>query len=78
MDCHSGSLKKVTINCPVIFTTAYDEYWQEAFEHNSIDYLLKPIKQAKLEAALKKIREAEAALFNKLSKPGKLATKNSR
>ena len=38
----------------VIFTTAYDEYWQEAFEHNSIDYLLKPIKQEKLETALSK------------------------
>jgi DNA-binding LytR/AlgR family response regulator len=46
--------EKTTINCPVIFTTAYDDYWQEAFEHNSIDYLLKPIKQQKLEAALKK------------------------
>ena len=42
------------ITCPVIFTTAYDEYWQEAFEHNSIDYLLKPVRQEKLEAALKK------------------------
>lgn len=42
------------IDCPVIFTTAYDDYWQEAFEHNSIDYLLKPIKQNKLEAALNK------------------------
>src|SRR5262245_10897538 len=41
--------ENTTINCPVIFTTAYDEYWQEAFEHNSIDYLLKPIKQVKLE-----------------------------
>lgn len=45
---------KLTLNCPVIFTTAYDEYWQEAFEHNSIDYLLKPVKPEKLEAALKK------------------------
>src|SRR5262245_33645318 len=36
------------VNCPIIFTTAYDEYWQEAFEHNSIDYLLKPIRQEKL------------------------------
>jgi DNA-binding LytR/AlgR family response regulator len=42
------------IECPVIFTTAYDEYWQEAFEYNSIDYLLKPVKQDKLEATLKK------------------------
>ena len=46
--------EQTTINCPVVFTTAYDDYWQEAFEHNSIDYLLKPIKQHKLEAALKK------------------------
>lgn len=44
----------VTINCPVIFTTAYDDYWQEAFEYNSIDYLLKPIRQEKLETAFKK------------------------
>ncbi|MEO5561963.1 MAG: LytTR family DNA-binding domain-containing protein [Chitinophagaceae bacterium] len=44
----------ITITCPIIFITAYDEYWQEAFEHNSIDYLLKPVKQEKLEAALKK------------------------
>lgn len=46
--------ERTAINCPVIFTTAYDDYWQEAFEHNSIDYLLKPVKQQKLEAALKK------------------------
>lgn len=44
----------VKINSPVIFCTAYDEYWQEAFEHNSIDYLLKPVKQEKLETALNK------------------------
>ncbi|MEO8404671.1 MAG: LytTR family DNA-binding domain-containing protein [Chitinophagaceae bacterium] len=46
--------EQVPVTSPVIFTTAYDEYWQEAFEHSSIDYLLKPIKQEKLEAALKK------------------------
>lgn len=46
--------EKTNVPCPIIFTTAYDEYWQEAFEHNSIDYLLKPVKQEKLEAALKK------------------------
>jgi two-component system LytT family response regulator len=54
----------VKINCPVIFTTAYDDYWQEAFEYNSIHYLLKPISQEKLEAAFKKlgnIREHFAA-----------------
>ena len=30
--------------CPIIFTTAYDQYAIQAFEVNSIDYLLKPIK----------------------------------
>ena len=45
---------ETNITCPIIFTTAYDEYWQEAFEHNSIDYLLKPIKQEKLETAMGK------------------------
>ena len=44
----------VNISSPVIFCTAFDEYWQEAFEHNSIDYLLKPIKEDKLQAALNK------------------------
>lgn len=44
----------VKISCPVIFTTAYDEYAIKAFKINSIDYLLKPIKQLELEAALNK------------------------
>ncbi|MEJ0102712.1 MAG: LytTR family DNA-binding domain-containing protein [Bacteroidota bacterium] len=48
---------EATITCPVIFVTAYDEYWQEAFEHNSIDYLLKPVKQEKLETTLKKYEQ---------------------
>jgi two-component system LytT family response regulator len=49
--------KIVRIDCPVIFITAYDEYWQEAFEYNSIEYLLKPLKKEKLEAALHKFNE---------------------
>jgi two-component system LytT family response regulator len=46
--------EQAAISCPVIFITAYDEYWQAAFENNSIDYLLKPVKLQKLEAALRK------------------------
>lgn len=45
---------QVKITCPVIFTTAYDEYAIKAFEVNSIDYLLKPIQQDKLAAAIDK------------------------
>ena len=46
--------EKTEIQSPVIFVTAFDEYWQEAFECNSIDYLLKPLSQEKLEAAVQK------------------------
>lgn len=45
----------VRIECPIIFTTAYDQYALEAFRVNSIDYLLKPIKQSDLERAVGKL-----------------------
>jgi two-component system LytT family response regulator len=44
------------LKCPVIFTTAYDEYAIRAFKLNSIDYLLKPIDEKELSAALEKYR----------------------
>lgn len=44
------------VNCPVIFTTAYDQYALRAFSVNSIDYLLKPIEHTRLEQALSKWR----------------------
>jgi two-component system LytT family response regulator len=47
----------VEIKCPVIFTTAYDEYALKAFEVNSIDYILKPIGKAALEKAISKYRK---------------------
>lgn len=46
--------KQREVACPVIFTTAYDEHILEAFNYNCIDYLLKPIKQEKLNQALDK------------------------
>lgn len=46
---------KVNIKVPVIFTTAYDNYAIRAFEVNSVDYLLKPISEEKLQRALAKL-----------------------
>ena len=45
----------VSITCPIIFTTAYDEYALRAFKVNSIDYLLKPIGKEDIERALAKL-----------------------
>lgn len=62
MDIHlaDGSsfsiFEKVEISCPIIFTTAYDEYALKAFEVNSIDYLLKPISLKNFERAITKFR----------------------
>ncbi|HEX5170655.1 MAG TPA: LytTR family DNA-binding domain-containing protein [Cyclobacteriaceae bacterium] len=44
------------LHCPIIFTTAYDEYAIRAFKLNSIDYLLKPIDAKELESAFVKYR----------------------
>lgn len=47
--------EQVEVTCPIIFATAYDEYALKAFEHHSIDYILKPIKKLDLERALAKL-----------------------
>jgi two-component system LytT family response regulator len=53
--------KAVEILCPVIFTTAYDQYAIEAFTVNSIDYLLKPVKKEELSAAITKYKKIQPA-----------------
>ncbi len=63
MDIHlaDGSCFEIfdqtSVDCPVIFTTAYDEYALKAFEQHSLDYVLKPLKQKQLERALNKLHK---------------------
>ena len=45
----------VKIQCPIIFTTAYDEYALRAFKVNSVDYLLKPIGEKDIKRAMDKL-----------------------
>lgn len=46
--------KKISIEVPVIFCTAFDEYAIRAFESNGIDYLLKPIDESMLQKSVEK------------------------
>lgn len=47
---------RVAVNCPVIFTTAYDEFALKAFKVNGIDYLLKPVDVEDLRRAISKLK----------------------
>ena len=49
-------LRRTRIACPVIFATAFDEYLIDAFQCNGIDYLLKPIPDERVAAAIAKYR----------------------
>jgi DNA-binding LytR/AlgR family response regulator len=49
----------ISIDKPVIFTTAYNEYAIKAFQLNSIDYLMKPVEPALLEKALNKLSKLQ-------------------
>lgn len=42
------------VTCPTIFTTAYDQFWLQAFERNGIAYLLKPFAFEKFAVAMQK------------------------
>lgn len=49
-------LEQFKLNCPIVFTTAYDEYALRAFKVNGADYLLKPVEEADLAKAIEKCR----------------------
>lgn len=48
--------EQVSIQCPVIFCTAYEEYAIKAFKVNGVDYLLKPVQEDDLRAAIQKAK----------------------
>jgi len=52
-----GVLKAVEAHPHVIFATAFDEYAIRAFEVHAADYLLKPITRARLEEAVRRVRQ---------------------
>jgi two-component system, LytTR family, response regulator len=57
--------ERCPLQCPIIFTTAYDAYALKAFKLNSIDYLLKPIEEEELAGALKKYHQWQGSTSGK-------------
>ncbi len=49
-------LEGLTLVPEVIFTTAFDQYAVKAFELSALDYLVKPVRQERLEKAIEKVR----------------------
>lgn len=52
----------------IVFVTAHDRHAVEAFELNALDYLMKPVRAARLAAALKKAAVAGATPIVRLMK----------
>ncbi len=63
-DGHSFEIfKKVNLQRPVVFTTAFDNYALDAFKLFSIDYILKPVTAEALANALKKYSTLTSGIF---------------
>jgi DNA-binding LytR/AlgR family response regulator len=78
-----SAFKDLQVKVPIIFITAFDQYALQSFEHNCIDYVLKPIQEERLLRAIEKFRMlSKSDSFNALSKDfvdeflGKYAQKN--
>lgn len=50
---------EVEVPCPVVFCTAFDEYALQAFQVNSVDYILKPFDGESVHRALEKVKKLE-------------------
>ncbi|WP_111669468.1 LytR/AlgR family response regulator transcription factor [Algoriphagus litoralis] len=51
------AFQKAKVHVPVIFITAYDAYALQSFDHNCIDYVLKPIQEDRLVQAFEKVEK---------------------
>ncbi|MBP8226720.1 MAG: response regulator transcription factor [Pararheinheimera sp.] len=63
------ALEQLDLPCPVLFTTAYDQYWMQVFQYQAVDYLLKPFSYPRFAEAMLNF----AQLKHKLQQPA-LAT----
>ncbi|MDE5796470.1 MAG: LytTR family DNA-binding domain-containing protein [Muribaculaceae bacterium] len=76
--------KQITITCPIVFTTAFENFALQAFEVNSVGYLLKPVTLEKLTKMLVKIEGLGRSLSSAIrtetasEKPASIIPKHGR
>jgi len=63
---------QITVRSKIIFTTAYDQYSMRAFKHNSIDYLLKPIRTEDLDFSILQYKRSLKSIPERFSSEGLL------
>jgi DNA-binding LytR/AlgR family response regulator len=78
-------LEQYKLSCPIVFTTAYDEYAIRAFKVNGVDYLLKPVEEEDLKKAIDKCKSIVShksapvadiqSLIRSIANPGAIANK---
>ena len=71
--------QQVPLSCPIIFATAYDQFWMNAFETNGIAYLLKPYSKEQFQKAWDKFllfQNSPSSDINILSNLTKLLEQN--
>ncbi|RFA24693.1 hypothetical protein CAI21_20610 [Alkalilimnicola ehrlichii] len=49
--------KRLHHACQIVFVTAYDHYAVEAFEREAVDYLLKPVREERLETTVARLQQ---------------------
>lgn len=63
------AFQRKKIKTPIIFITAYDEYALQSFDHNCIDYVLKPIQEERLIQAFEKVESLSSIPVSPIISP---------
>jgi DNA-binding LytR/AlgR family response regulator len=66
-----SALEQLDLPCPVLFTTAYDQYWMQVFQYQAVDYLLKPFSYSRFAEAMLNF----AQLKHKLQRTATVSTR---
>ena len=69
----------IKVSSPIVFTTAYDNYLLNAFEQNSIEFLLKPIEESSIHHTIDKYKKLKEHFLHKYEEVlSKLSDKTKR